>query len=87
MNPFLQIRKAIKRNATFESDDVRTSLLNLLDSLEQDVSDVPDEDELFDFSASTERYLDELKENLQISDEKTDDADDAKNDDEGNGEE
>ena len=76
MKPFLQIRKAIKRNATFESDDVRTSLLNLLDSLEQDVSDVPDDDEIFDFSASTERYSDELKENLQISDKKTDDISD-----------
>ena len=84
MKPFLQIRKAIKRNATFESDDVRTSLLNLLDSLEQDVSDVPDDDEIFDFSASTERYSDELKENLQISDKKTDDI---SNDDARDGEE
>lgn len=72
MNPFLQLRKAIKRNASFESDDVRTSLLNLLDSLEQDVADVPEEDETFDFSSSTERYAEELKENLQISDEKSD---------------
>ncbi|KKN03203.1 hypothetical protein LCGC14_1109970 [marine sediment metagenome] len=72
MKPFLQIRKAIKRNASFESDDVRTSLLNLLDALEQDVADVPDEDETFEFSSHTERYAEELKENLQISDEKTD---------------
>jgi hypothetical protein len=72
MKPFLQIRKAIKRNATFASDDVRTSLLNLLDALEQDVADVPEEDETFEFSAHTERYSEELKENLQISDEKTD---------------
>lgn len=84
MNPFLQIRKAIKRNATFESDDVRVSLLNLLDSLEQDVSDVPEEDEVFEFSSSTERYSDELKENLLISDKKTDDD---KDDGDGNGEE
>jgi len=73
MKPFLQIRKSIKRNASFESDDVRSSLLNLLDSLEQDVADIPDEDEAFEFSASTEKYAEELKENLQISDEKTDD--------------
>ena len=72
MKPFLQIRKAIKRNASFTSDDVRTSLLNLLDALEQDVADVPEEDETFEFSAHTEKYAEELKENLQISDEKTD---------------
>ena len=72
MKPFLQIRKAIKRNASFESDDVRTSLLNLLDALEQDVADVPEEDETFEFSAHTEKYAEELKENLQISDEKID---------------
>ena len=72
MNPFLQIRKAIKRNASFESDDVRLSLLNLLDSLEQDVADVPDEDEVFEFSVDTKRYSEELSENLSISDKKTD---------------
>ena len=72
MKPFLQIRKAIKRNASFESDDVRTSLLNLLDALEQDVADIPEEDETFEFSAHTEKYTEELKENLQISDKKSD---------------
>ena len=75
MKPFLQIRKAIKRNASFDSDDVRTSLLNLLDSLEQDVADVPEDDEIFDFSADTEKFAEELKENLQISDKKTDEVD------------
>ena len=81
MNPFLQVRKAIKRNASFESDDVRTSLLNLLDSLEQDVSDVPDEDESFDFSFDTEKFSEELKDNLRISDKKSDDdAEDKEND-------
>ncbi|KKM91113.1 hypothetical protein LCGC14_1231870 [marine sediment metagenome] len=75
MKPFLQIRKAIKRNASFESDDVRTSLLNLLDDLEQDVADVPEDDEVFEFSAATEKHAEELKENLQISDEKTDEGD------------
>ena len=77
MKPFLQIRKAIKRNASFDSDDVRTSLLNLLDCLEQDVADAPDEDEIFEFSRHTEKYAEELKENLQISDEKTDEAADG----------
>ena len=77
MKPFLQIRKAIKRNATFESDDVRTLLLNLLDALEQDVADVPEDDEVFEFSTHTEKFAEELKENLQISDEKTDDAADG----------
>ncbi len=72
MKPFLQIRKAIKRNASFESDDVRASLLNLLDALEQDVTDIPEEDEVFEFSAQTEKYAEELKENLKISDEKID---------------
>ncbi|KKK61935.1 hypothetical protein LCGC14_3009350 [marine sediment metagenome] len=72
MKPFLQIRKAIKRNASFESDDVRSSLLNLLDSLEQDVADAPEIDEVFEFSSDTERYAEELKENLRISDEATD---------------
>ncbi len=75
MKPFLQIRKAIKRNASFESDDVRTSLLNLLDALEQDVADAPDEDEVFEFSAPTEKYSEELRENLKISDEETDKED------------
>ena len=79
MKPFLQIRKAIKRNASFESDDVRTSLLNLLDALEQDVADIPEEDETFEFSAHTEKYAEELKENLQISDEKTDEEGDKEN--------
>lgn len=72
MNPFLQLRKAIKRNASFESDDVRLSLLNLLDALEEDVSRVPEEDEIFEFSATTERFSEELKENLRISDEESD---------------
>lgn len=72
MKPFLQLRKAIKRNASFESDDVRSSLLNLLDSLEEDVANVPEEDEVFEFSASTEKYAEELKESLQISDKKAD---------------
>jgi hypothetical protein len=52
-------------------------LLNLLDALEQDVADVPDEDETFEFSAQTEKYAEELKENLQISDEKTDEEADG----------
>jgi len=72
MKPFLQMRKALKRNATFDSGDVRASFLNLLDSLEQDIADVPDEDEVFDFSKHTKRYTEELEENLKISDEKTD---------------
>lgn len=75
MKPFLQIRKAIKRNASFVSDDVRSSLLNLLDALEEDVANVPEEDEIFDFSASTERYAEELKESLRISDKKIDEED------------
>ena len=75
MKPFLQIRKAIKRNASFESDDVRSSLLNLLDALEEDVANVPEDDEIFDFSASTEKYAEELNESLKISDKKTDEAD------------
>ena len=83
MNPFLQLRKAIKRNASFDSDDVRLSLLKLLDALEEDVSRVPEEDEIFEFSATTEKFSEELKENLQISDEKSDDE--AEEDDEGTG--
>ncbi len=83
MKPFLQIRKAIKRNASFDSDDVRSSLLNLLDALEQDVHDAPDEDEVFIFSSDTEKYSEELKDNLRISDEKTDEE----KDDEGGEEE
>jgi len=82
MKPFLQARKAIKRNASFESDDVRLSLLNLLDSLEQDVADVPEDDEVFEFSADTERYAEELQENLKISDEKTDSESESEEDDE-----
>jgi len=80
MKPFLQIRKAIKRNASFESDDVRSSLLDLLDALEQDVSDAPDEDEIFNFSTHTQRYTEELEEALKISDEKTDKASDEDDD-------
>jgi len=72
MKPFLQIRKAIKRNSTFESDDVRELVLNLLDSLEQDVADAPDDDEIFEFSTETERFSEELRESLKISDEKAD---------------
>jgi len=76
MKPFLQIRKAIKRNATFESDDVRSSLLNLLDALEQDVADVPGDDENFEFSTHSQRYAEELEEALKISDAKSDEDDD-----------
>lgn len=82
MKPFLQIRKAIKRNASFISDDVRSSLLNLLDALEQDVADIPEDDEVFEFSAITEKYSEELKENLRISDKKTDEEE-AKQEEEG----
>lgn len=82
MKPFLQIRKAIKRNASFVSDEVRTSLLNLLDALEEDVANVPEEDEVFEFSASTERYAEELKESLQISDEESDKKDEEEADEE-----
>ena len=80
MKPFLQMRKAIKRNASFESDDVRSSLLNLLDALEQDVTDVPQEDEIFEFSTHTQKYSEELEEALKISDEKTDEASDEDDD-------
>jgi len=80
MNPFLQARKAIKRNASFESDDVRSSLLNLLDALEQDVTDAPDEDETFEFSTHTQRYTEELEEALKISDVSSD-KDDSEDDD------
>ncbi len=75
MKPFLQIRKAIKRNASFDSDDVRELVLNLLDSLEQDAVDAPDEDEIFLFSVDTERFSEELKEALSISDKKADEDD------------
>ncbi len=63
--PFLQIRKAVKRNANFGSDDVRESILHLLDSLEQEEADVIDEDEEFTHSSSTEKYSGELKEALE----------------------
>jgi len=82
MKPFLQIRKAIKRNASFESDDVRSALLNLLDALEQDVVDVPAEDEDFEFSTHTQKYSEELEEALKISDEKTDSDNEDEDDDE-----
>jgi len=84
MKPFLQMRKAIKRNASFESDDVRSSLLNLLDALEQDVVDVPAEDEDFEFSTHTQRYSEELEEALKISDEKTDSDNEDEDDERSN---
>jgi hypothetical protein len=63
--PYLQIRKAIKRNANFGSDDVREATLHLLDSLEQENADVIEEDEEFSHSADTEKYSAELKEALE----------------------
>ena len=42
--PFLQLRKALKRNASFDSEEVREQTLHLLDSLEQDVEDIVAED-------------------------------------------
>lgn len=70
--PFLQLRKALKRNATFDSDEVREQALHLLDSLEQDVEDVVAEDEEFDFSSTTERYSADLKEALEVSEKEAD---------------
>lgn len=63
--PYLQIRKAIKRNANFGSDDVREATLHLLDSLEQENADIVEEDEEFSHSSSTEKYSAELKEALE----------------------
>jgi len=70
--PFLQLRKALKRNATFDSDEVREQALHLLDSLEQDVEDIVAEDEEFDFSSTTERYSADLKEALEVSEKEAD---------------
>lgn len=72
--PFLQLRKAIKRNASFDSDDVREQTLHLLDSLEQDVEDLVADDEEFDFSSTTERYSAELKEVLEVAEKEADEA-------------
>lgn len=72
--PFLQLRKALKRNATFDSEEVREQALHLLDSLEQDVEDIVAEDEEFDFSSTTERYSAELKEALEVAEKEADEA-------------
>lgn len=64
--PFLQLRKAIKRNASFDSDEVREGVLKLLDALEQDVEDSIEEDEEFEFSSTTEKFSVELQEALDI---------------------
>lgn len=75
--PFLQLRKAIKRNANFGSDDVREATLHLLDALEQENADVVEEDEEFTHSSATEKYSAELKEALEeaerVEDEDEDD--------------
>lgn len=71
--PFLQIRKAIKRNANFDSDEVREGVLHLLDSLEQDTSeDVGEEDEGIEFSSTTGKYTAELKEALAAAEREAD---------------
>lgn len=74
--PFLQLRKALKRNATFDSDEVREQALHLLDSLEQDVEDIVAEDEEFDFSSTTERYSADLKEALEVAEKEADEEGD-----------
>ena len=73
--PFLQIRKAVKRNANFGSDEVREAMLHLLDSLEQEEADVIDEDEEFTHSSSTEKYSAELKEALEEAERVADEED------------
>ncbi len=73
--PFLQLRKAIKRNANFGSDDVREATLHLLDSLEQENADVIDEDEEFTHSSATEKYSAELKEALEEAERLEDEGD------------
>jgi hypothetical protein len=70
--PFLQIRKAVKRNANFDSDEVREGVLHLLDSLEQDVTDVGDDDEAIEFSSTTEKYTAELREALATAEREAD---------------
>ncbi len=70
--PFLQLRKALKRNASFDSEEVREQTLHLLDSLEQDVEDIVAEDEEFDFSSTTERYSADLKEALEVAEKEAD---------------
>ncbi len=54
MKPFLRLRMAIKRNAKFDSDDVKEGVLNLIDSLESDVSGLAEGDEVLSFSSFTE---------------------------------
>lgn len=46
---------AIKRNAKFDSDEVKEGVLNLIDSLESDVTgDLSEGDEVLSFSSFTE---------------------------------
>lgn len=81
--PFLQLRKALKRNASFDSEDVKENALHLLDALEQDISDILEEDEEFEHSANTEKYSAELKECLEeFETEQDDDEDDDEEEDE-----
>jgi len=78
--PFLQLRKAIKRNANFGSDDVREATLHLLDSLEQENADVIEEDEEFTHSSATEKYSAELKEALEEAERIEDEGEDEEKD-------
>lgn len=70
--PFLQLRKAIKRNANFDSDEVRETTLHLLDALEQDISDAPEGDDAIEFSSTTEKYTAELREALVTAEREAD---------------
>lgn len=78
--PFLQLRKAVKRNANFGSDDVREATLHLLDSLEQENADVIEEDEEFTHSSATEKYSAELKDALEEAERAEDEEEDEEKD-------
>ncbi|MHC4316840.1 MAG: hypothetical protein ACYSW3_30740 [Planctomycetota bacterium] len=79
--PYLQLRKAVKRNANFASDDVREAVLHLLDALEQENADIVEEDEEFSHSSSTEKYSEELKDALEIAEREEDEGKETEDDD------
>lgn len=65
---------AIKRNAKFDSDEVKEGVLNLIDSLESDVTgDLSEGDEVLSFSSFTEDCTANLYRDLMEYEEGRDD--------------
>lgn len=81
IHPFIELRRAIKRNAEFESREVKDAVISLIDSLERDLTKdvLANEDDVVTYSSDTEKCLVDLKSTLksyETSSEESEEEDD-----------